>query len=99
MTSDIYHQSSTTATVKLVALKNVTFSFDYVVSSESGYDKFSASAPSYSSGSISGERTGSSGDITLSEGEIIEFKYTKDGSVNNGYDKVTITLVLGEENG
>ena len=99
LTSDIYHQSSATATVRLVALKNVTFSFNYVVSSESRYDRFSASAPNYSPEDISGEKTGSSADISLSEGEELVLMYSKDGSVNNGQDKVVVTLVLGDVNG
>ena len=99
LTSDIYHQSNATATVRLVALKNVTFSINYVVSSESGFDEFSASAPNYSSGNISGEKTGSSADISLSEGESLVLRYSKDGSANRGQDKVVVTLVLGDVNG
>ena len=99
LTSDIYHQSNATATVRLVALKNVTFSINYVVYSESGFDEFSASAPNYSPEDISGEKTGSFADISLSEGEELVLTYSKDGSVNNGQDKVVVTLVLGDVNG
>ena len=77
----------------------MTFSINYVVSSESGFDEFSASAPNYSPEGISGEKTGSSADISLSEGESLVLTYSKDGTVNNGQDKVVVTLVLGDVNG
>lgn len=72
---------------------SVSYSFDYSVSSESGYDKLTITLDGTTvvdgiSGSVSGSKT-----TTLSEGtHTLTATYSKDSSVNNNYDCGTITL-------
>lgn len=94
--SDIVMVKNGLATLILTSYEDVTFSFDYVVSSESGFDKFTVTSDVYSLSAVSGEVSDTSGDITLGEGQKITFVYDKDSSTNKGEDKVVIRLNFGE---
>lgn len=91
--SDNYHDDSATATTTWKAKVDLTVSFDYAVSSEQNFDKFSASKDGTTIiAEISGEKSGSwSG--ALSVGESITFKYAKDSSTNEGADAATISNI------
>ena len=65
--------TSQTATTTLTALWDMPVSFDYKVSSESGYDIFTVTVAGTSIASISGEKS-SSWSGTLKAGEQIELK-------------------------
>ena len=96
--SDIVKVKNGLATLILTSYEDVTFSFDYVVSSESGFDKFTVTSDVYSLSAVSGEVSDTSGDITLGEGQQIGFAYDKDSSTDKGEDKVVIRLNFGERN-
>lgn len=96
--SDIAGVRDGLATFELVAMQDLTFSFDYVVSSESGYDKFKVTSNVYSLSAVSGEVSDTSGDIAIGEGQKITFVYDKDGTTDRGEDKVIIRLNFGERN-
>ena len=78
---------SSSSSYVITANTTITITFEYNVSSESGYDKFyiyhnttqkvvkSGTSNSYTSYSI-----------TLNEGDTLTFKYTKDGSQSSGDD-------------
>ena len=82
--------TSQTATTTLTALWDMPVSFDYKVSSESGYDIFTVTVAGTSIASISGEKS-SSWSGTLKAGEQIELEYTKDHSGSDGDDKATVS--------
>lgn len=82
--------TSQTATTTLTALWDMPVSFDYKVSSESGYDIFTVTVAGTSIASISGEKSGSwSG--TLKAGEQIKLEYAKDHSGSQGDDTATVS--------
>lgn len=82
--------TSQTATTTLTALWDMPVSFDYKVSSESGYDIFTVTVAGTSIASISGEKS-SSWSGTLKAGEQIELKYEKDRSGSQGDDAATVS--------
>lgn len=84
--------SSSTAQTTLTALKNMTVSFSYSYSSEASYDKFylTVGGTTIKNG-VSGSTTTGSYTATLTAGQTIIFKYTKDGSVNKNNDCCTFS--------
>ncbi len=85
---------NSTATTTFTALKAVDISFDYFVSSESGYDKFTLTVGGTTvANAISGEKSGSwSG--SLAANATIVLKYVKDGSASNGSDNCGIKNII-----
>jgi hypothetical protein len=85
--SNNYNISSSTATTTFTALYDMNISFDYSVSSETNYDKFTIKVGSKTvANAISGEKSGSwSGSIA--KGQTIILTYSKDGSNNTGSDR------------
>ena len=92
--------SSTSSQMDLVAKKAINISFDYQVSSEKNSDKFYV----YTKPTVEGSRTaiinGVSGfdpdvtgsqSVTLEAGNVIQFVYQKDSSLNKGTDKVYLS--------
>lgn len=97
-------QKSSYSTMSVIAKKNISVSFDYLVSSEST-DKFYV----YTRPNVGSSRTtvvtqggtsqtsAISKSISLATGGVVEFVYYKDSSVDSGNDKVTISnLVFAE---
>ena len=86
------HTHSTSNATSWTALCDMTISFDYGVSSESGYDEFLISLLRTNVGNvivannISGSETGSSGVLEMSTGDILQFYYAKDSSASTGDD-------------
>ena len=89
---------SSTASMTVTFLTGCEVSYNYDVSSESGWDKFTAketvsgattTTVSGASGEDSGTKT-----VTLAAGDSLKFEYTKDSSGNRGDDTVTITLTI-----
>lgn len=83
---------SSTAQTTLTAKYNCTVSFTYSYSSESGYDKFYLTfAGTTVANAKSGATTSATYSGTLTAGQTIIFKYTKDGSVNSNNDCCTFS--------
>ncbi|MBQ8414299.1 MAG: InlB B-repeat-containing protein [Clostridia bacterium] len=89
---------SSTAAMTITMLGSYSVTYNYDVSTESGWDKFSVeetisgtstTTVSGASGEDSGSKT-----ATLAEGDSIYFAYKKDSSGNSGDDTVTLTLVI-----
>lgn len=89
---------SSTAAMTITMLGSYSVTYNYDVSTESGWDKFSVEVTisgtstttvSGASGEDSGSKT-----ATLAEGDSIYFAYKKDSSGNSGDDTVTLTLVI-----
>ena len=89
-TSNNKAKSSSTAQTTLTALKNMTVAFSYSYSSEASYDKFylTVGGTTVKNG-VSGSTTTGTYAATLTAGQTIIFKYTKDGSVNKNNDCCT----------
>lgn len=81
---------SSTAQTTLTALKNMKVTFSYSYSSEASYDKFYLTvAGTAIKNGVSGSTTTGSYTASLTAGQTIIFKYTKDGSVNKNNDCCT----------
>lgn len=90
--------NSSTASMTITMLGNYSVTYNYVTSTESGYDKFTVKQ------TISGTETttvsGASGDdsgsktATLAAGDSIYFAYTKDSGGSSGDDTVTLTFTI-----
>ena len=98
MVSNNKGAGSSTASMTVTVLGGYTFTYDYEVSTESGWDKFTvketvsgttATTVSGASGEDSGSKT-----ATLATGDSINFSYTKDSSGNSGDDTVTLTFTV-----
>ena len=82
----------------ITMLGGYTVEYKCVVSSESGWDKFSvketiSGTSTTTVSGVSGENNGSD-TATLAAGDSINFAYSKDSSGNSGDDTVTLTLVI-----
>ena len=82
----------------ITMLGNYSVTYNYVVSTESGWDKFSVietisgtttTTVSNASGEDDGEKT-----AILAAGDSIYFAYTKDSSGNSGDDSITVTFTI-----
>ena len=84
--------SNATATTTWTALQDCDYvKFSYKVSSESGYDKFTCTIKGINYvDNVSGENSGTV-TVGVSKGDSIELTYKKDGSANNGEDRVVIS--------
>ena len=98
MTSNNKGIASSTATTSLNPKESIQgFSFDYSVSSESGYDLFyvtygSSSSPSYIVDDVSGTVSNSYiRESSMSTTRYLTFNYKKDSSANSGNDQVIIS--------
>ena len=79
-------EDDSTAITWLTAKKDMTVSFSYSVSSESGWDKFTIIVGNtYVANEISGD-TSNTYSGSISKGDIITFMYSKDGSYSEGTD-------------
>ena len=91
------HGSGSSSSYSISAPYDVTVSFSYRVSSESGYDYFTC----YNGGSqvfrISGSSSNST-TISLSAGNYLTFTYSKDGSVDQGSDAAFVTNFVVRSN-
>ena len=85
-TSGNKNQSSSSSVLKIKALGDITITFEYGCSSESNWDKFTISVNGSTKHTISGEVDFATETITLKAGDILEFKYSKDSSGNDGSD-------------
>ena len=87
-------KGSSTAGMRLSASGTITVTFDWAVSSESGWDKlniyYNGSAVVYNA---SGEQSGTV-TLTVEAGQDIYITYYKDSSGNGGDDTVTITNLM-----
>lgn len=88
---------STTVVLTITFVSKGTFGFDYNVSSESGYDTFTAKKDGIAiseCSSLSGEQTGSITNIEVDANGTITFEYKKDSSQGKGRDNVIISNLL-----
>ncbi len=85
---------SSTASVRLTANGNITVSFDYSVSSESGWDKLYiyVNGIAHTDSPYSGTKSGSCS-VSLEAGQDIYIYYSKDGSGNRNNDTATISAL------
>ena len=91
-TSNNKGKNSTTATTKLLALKDMDVSFTYSYSSESGYDKFTlVIAGTTVESAVSGSTTIKEWSGKLKAGQAIEFTYSKDKSTSRNDDQCTFS--------
>lgn len=81
--------SNSKSTLTITALGFVTFSFAYLVSSESGYDCLTFSHNGYQIESYSGENSGFYS-IDLALGDEFKISYSKDSSGDSGEDQIAI---------
>ena len=98
LVSDNKGKGSSTASMTITMLGNYTVEYKCDISTESGWDKFTAKE------TVSGTTTATIKDAsgtktetkttTVAEGDSINFSYTKDSSGNSGSDTVTITLTI-----
>ena len=91
-------KGSSTASMTITMLGNYSVTYNYDVSTESGWDKFSvketiSGTSTTTVSGVSGENNGSD-TATLAAGDSINFAYSKDSSGNSGDDTVTLTLVI-----
>lgn len=83
----IGHSKSTVGTMTFNLLEPMVLTFKYVVSSESGYDKFTGKLDGKQIFSISGSPSWATFTATLQAGEhTLTFTYSKDSSASRGYD-------------
>ncbi len=87
-----YHDNGTTSTLTITANKAGTLSFDWTVSSESGYDYMyickNGAEQAKKSGDESGKFT-----IDVAAGDTITVKYEKDSSGASGDDEATVANI------
>lgn len=96
-TSGNYHSGSTSSEITLTLAADYYVSFDWEVSSESGWDKGTITITDGSivtkpASEVSGTNSGSydSGTTVLHAGTTIKFYYSKDGSGDSGTDTFVI---------
>lgn len=88
--------NSSTAYMDVIFTDSGTFTFDYQVSTESGWDKFiiyaKANGESYKKigSDMSGEKSGQL-TFTVEDGDYVCFQYSKDSGGASGSDTVTIS--------
>ena len=98
LVSDNKGKGSSTASMTITMLGNYNVSYNYSVSSESGWDKATfkhtiggstTTVQNGISGSVSGTET-----AVLSAGDSMNFSYSKDSSGNRDNDCVTLTFTI-----
>ena len=86
--SNNYHINSSTAQMTVTFQVSGTVSYQYKVSSESGFDKLYVSVNgSYVANGISGSGSWVTRSATVSKGSTIVVRYTKDSSVHSNSDR------------
>lgn len=102
-TSNNQNVNSSSATLSILALKNVTISFKFKISSEANYDKFTVMVNGVEvdgltklSGTVDYSDTATT--ITLQAGDTLTFQYSKDSSGQSGDDAVCIKEITVTEN-
>ena len=86
------HGSSSSSSYTITAVRDFVLSFEYEVSSESGWDYLKIYHNSTLLDSVSGTRSGSLS-IELAEGDTVTFTYSKDITGNYGNDCAYIKLL------
>ena len=76
---------------KFTLAKNSILSFDYVVGSESNYDKLIVKINGTDKLTVSGENKVGNFNYKLSANDVVEIYYSKDGSGDKNGDTVTLT--------
>lgn len=84
-------KSNSTSAIKVVANGDIVVSFNYVVSCEEGYDWFRVVVNGKNVHSASEDNVSDSQSITLKAGDVLEIRYIKDGSGDNGSDNVKLS--------
>ena len=94
--ADTYYSNSHTANssseFSVTALYNCQLTLDYGVSSEQNYDKLSILLNGAEEAVISGEVTGQVLTLSLTAGDTVTVRYTKDGSVDQHEDRGWVSL-------
>ena len=88
---------NSTSQFTMTVLYNCTIVIEYKVSSESGWDKLIIEKNGSTLDTISGSVSWRTKTITLSAGDVLRIKYTKDGSVSNGDDTGYFKIVSGTQ--
>ncbi len=88
--------NSSTATIKFSIRTSGVYKLNYIVSSETSYDKATFYKDGTSLGTFSGDKSGEIdlGDLTPTN--VIQVNYQKDSSVNSGADTTSFYLSKGE---
>lgn len=84
-------KSNSTSAIKVVANGDIVVSFNYVVSCEEGYDWFRVVVNGKNVHSASEYNASDSQSITLKAGDVLEIRYIKDSSGDNGSDNVKLS--------
>ena len=92
--SDNFGLHDTVAVMTFTADRDMTVTFDYFVSCESGGDYLYVVQGDYDRAVITGETLPKTLTLKLTKGEVITFKYEKDSSENDGEDRGYISNIL-----
>lgn len=92
--SDNFGLHDTVAIMTFTADRDMTVTFDYFVSCESGGDYLYVVQGDYDRAVITGETFPKTLTLKLTKGEVITFKYEKDSSENDGEDRGYISNIL-----
>ena len=84
-------KSNSTSAIKVVANGDIVVSFNYVVSCEEGYDWFRVVVNGKNVHSASEYNASDSQSITLKAGDVLEIRYIKDSSGDEGSDNVKLS--------
>lgn len=84
-------KSGSTSAIKVVANGDIVVSFNYVVSCEEGYDWFRVVVNGKNVHSASEYNASDSQSITLKAGDVLEIRYIKDSSGDEGSDNVKLS--------
>ena len=86
------HGNSSSSQLKITAQYDCVLTLHYGVSSESNFDKLFILLNGTQKAVISGNVTGQTLTLTLTAGDVITVRYTKDGSQSSGDDRGWVTL-------
>ena len=86
------HTANSSSEFSVTALYNCQLTLDYGVSSEQNYDKLSILLNGTEEAVISGEVTGQVLTLSLTAGDTVTVRYTKDGSVDQHEDRGWVSL-------
>lgn len=84
-------KNNSTSAIKVVANGDIVVSFNYVVSCEESYDWFRVVVNGKNVHSASEYNASDSQSITLKAGDVLEIRYIKDSSGNEGSDNVKLS--------
>lgn len=80
------HGNSSTSEYTITATKNTTIRFEYKTSSESSYDKLTILKNGTTLVTTSGSPAYVAYSVAMNVGDVLTFRYSKDGSTNSGSD-------------